>query len=108
MTIALFLLLHMFFVSMKCQKEDDETQRLLGQYRADFAAALAICSRTRPRFSAIELIIDAFFFNAYLLTSVLGTSTATPNAARRADRSVRQRIIICWPTEQKSHRTTGL
>ena len=26
----------------------------------------------------------------------------------RADRSVRQRIIICWPTEQKSHRTTGL
>ena len=41
------------------------------------------------------------------------TSTATPQEDEgpqtcRADRSVRQRIIICWPTEQKSHRTTGL
>ena len=41
------------------------------------------------------------------------TSTASPQEDEgpqtcRADRSVRQRIIICWPTEQKSHRTTRL
>src|SRR5438874_2246929 len=33
-TIALLLLLHMFFASMRCQKEDEETQALLRQYRA--------------------------------------------------------------------------
>ena len=35
-TIALFLLLHMFFVSMGCQKEDQDTQALLRQYSVDF------------------------------------------------------------------------
>ena len=39
-TIALLLLLHMFFVSMRCQKEDEETQALLRQYRADFGERL--------------------------------------------------------------------
>lgn len=39
-TVALLLLLHAFFVSMKCQKEDAETQRLLRQYRIDFADRL--------------------------------------------------------------------
>jgi hypothetical protein len=36
-TLALLLLLHMFFVSMKCPKEDAETQMLLRQYSVDFA-----------------------------------------------------------------------
>lgn len=39
-TIALFLLLHLFFVSMKCPKEDAETQLLLRRYSADFADRL--------------------------------------------------------------------
>ncbi len=36
-TLALLLLMHMFFVSMRCQKEDEETQTLLRQYSVDFA-----------------------------------------------------------------------
>jgi hypothetical protein len=36
-TVALLLLLHMFFVSMKCHKADAETQTLLRQYSVDFA-----------------------------------------------------------------------
>ena len=39
-TTALFLLLHVFFVSMKCQKENEETQILLRQYSIDFADRL--------------------------------------------------------------------
>ena len=39
-TIALLLLLHMFFVSMRCPKEDEETQTLLRQYRVDFGERL--------------------------------------------------------------------
>jgi len=39
-TLALLLLLHMFFVSMNCQKEDEETQRLVRQYSVDFADRL--------------------------------------------------------------------
>jgi hypothetical protein len=39
-TIALLLLLHVFFVSMNCQTEDQETQTLLRQYRIDFADRL--------------------------------------------------------------------
>jgi hypothetical protein len=39
-TMSLLLLLHMFFVSMNCQKEDEETQTLLRQYNADFRERL--------------------------------------------------------------------
>ena len=39
-TVPLFLLLHVFFVSMKFQKEDEETQRLLRQYRDEFGERL--------------------------------------------------------------------
>jgi hypothetical protein len=46
-TTALLLLLHMFFVSMKCQKEDEETQRLLRHYSADFGERLRSDSPVR-------------------------------------------------------------
>ena len=39
-TTALLLLLHMFFVSMNCPKEDEETQRLLRHCSADFGERL--------------------------------------------------------------------
>ncbi len=39
-TIALLLLMHMFFVSMRCQKGDEETQTMLRQYREDFGERL--------------------------------------------------------------------
>jgi hypothetical protein len=39
-TVPLFLLLHVFFVSMECRKEDEETQRLLRQYRDQFSERL--------------------------------------------------------------------
>src|SRR5437899_1759076 len=57
-TVALLLLLHVFFVSMRCQKEDEETQTLLRQYRVDFGERLhalntdesrASATHTRPR-----------------------------------------------------------
>jgi len=39
-TVALLLLLHVFFVSMQCQKEDEETKTMLRQYRTDFGERL--------------------------------------------------------------------
>lgn len=39
-TVALLLLLHVFFVSMRCPKDDAELQTLLRQYSVDFAARL--------------------------------------------------------------------
>ena len=38
--IALLLLLHMFFVRMGCQNEDEEAQTLLRHYSADFGERL--------------------------------------------------------------------
>jgi len=41
-TVALLLLLRMFFVSMACNEEADETQTMLVQYSIDFAERLRI------------------------------------------------------------------